>query len=337
MNFCFHSCSFRKEKPMYEGISEPVIKTHGLAKSYGAVHALKALDIEIPRHSITGFLGANGAGKSTTIKLLLGLLKPTAGSGSIFNMNIVTNSPQIRRRVGYLSQSPRFYDRMTAREALRFTARFFFKGPSPEIEKRVNEMLELVELLDRADRAVGGFSGGERQRLGIAQAQINYPDLLILDEPAAALDPMGRHAVLNIMERLRKHTTIFYSTHILDDVQRVSDRVVILHRGELISQGPVETLLNGTDGVVYSIVTQGDAAGVQENITRQPWVSNLSISASNGLTKWHVAVKDEQLANQELLRLVLSDRQMNVLQFGREKRELEQVFMQLVQEEDNGR
>jgi ABC-type multidrug transport system ATPase subunit len=98
--FLFSFVSIRKEKLMYEGISEPVITTHGLAKSYGAVHALKALDIEIPRHSITGFLGANGAGKSTTIKLLLGLLKPTAGSGSIFNMDIVKNSPQIRRTGG---------------------------------------------------------------------------------------------------------------------------------------------------------------------------------------------------------------------------------------------
>jgi ABC-2 type transport system ATP-binding protein len=322
---------------MFEQMSEPVIKTQGLSKSYGDVHALKTLDIEIPKNSITGFLGANGAGKSTTIKLLLGLLKPTAGSGTVFGLDITKDSPNIRRRVGYLSQNPRFYDRMTAREVLRFTIHFFFKGPADKIENRITEMIELVELQDKADRAVGGFSGGERQRLGIAQAQINYPDLLILDEPAAALDPMGRHAVLQIMERLRRHTTIFYSTHILDDVQRVSDRVVIVHRGELITQGPVETLLNGSNGVVYTLVTQGDVTMAKESVSNQPWVSNLNLSVSNGLTQWHVAVKDEQAANQALLRLVLANNKVNVLQFGREKRDLEQVFMQLVQEEDNGR
>jgi ABC-2 type transport system ATP-binding protein len=321
---------------MFEKVSEPVIRTHGLSKSYGDVHALKSLDIEIPKNSITGFLGANGAGKSTTIKLLLGLLKPTVGSGTIFGMDIIKDSPEIRQRAGYLSQTPRFYDRMTAREVLRFTARFFFKGPASKIEERVSEMLELVELQDRADRPVGGFSGGERQRVGIAQAQINYPDLLILDEPAAALDPMGRHAVLRIMERLRKHTTIFYSTHILDDVQRVSDRVVILHRGELVMQGPVEMLLNGTDGVVYTMVTQGEVSAAQESVVSQPWVSSLNLSVVNGLTQWQVGVKDEMVANQELLRLVLTCKELNVLEFGRQKRELEQVFMQLVQEEDNG-
>jgi ABC-2 type transport system ATP-binding protein len=325
-----------KEKHMLEGIQDAVIQTAGLSKSYGSVHALKDLSIEIPKNSITGFLGANGAGKSTTIKLLLGLLKPTAGSGTIFGLDIIKNSAEIRSSVGYLSQTPRFYDRMTAREVLRFTARFFFKGPASQIEERVNKMLELVDLTDRADRSVGAFSGGERQRLGIAQAQINYPDLLILDEPAAALDPMGRHAVLNIMERLRKHTTIFYSTHILDDVQRVSDRVVILHRGELVTQGTVETLLNGKDGVVFSLTTQGDVTAARHRIARQPWVTNVSVTVTSGIARWGVSVNDEHAAQHELLRLALADDSLDVLEFGRQKRELEQVFMQLVQEEDNG-
>jgi ABC-2 type transport system ATP-binding protein len=327
----------RKEKQMLEGVQEAVIQTAGLSKSYGSVHALKDLNIEVPKNSITGFLGANGAGKSTTIKLLLGLLKPGAGSGTIFGLDILRNSPEIRCRVGYLSQTPRFYDRMTAREVLRFTARFFFKGPAAQIEGRVNEMLELVDLQDRADRSVGGFSGGERQRLGIAQAQVNYPDLLILDEPAASLDPMEQHAILNIMERLRKHSTIFYSTHILDDVQRVSDRVVILHRGELVTQGPVETLLNGKDGVVFSLTTQGDVGAARQRIAGQPWVSKLSVTESGGIARWGVSVNDDRTAQHELLRLVLADGSLDVLEFGRQKRELEQVFMQLVQEEDNGR
>jgi len=322
---------------MFEQVVQPVIQTRGLSKSYTGVHALKGLNMEVPKHSITGFLGANGAGKSTTIKLLLGLLRPSAGGGEIFGLDIVHDSPEIRRRVGYLSQTPRFYDRMTAREVLQFTARFFFRGPASEIDNRVDEMLELVELQEKADRIVGGFSGGERQRLGIAQAQINYPDLLILDEPAASLDPMGRYAVLQIMERLRKYTTIFYSTHILDDVQRVSDRVVILHRGELVTQGPVETLLNGSDGVVYNLVTEGEVGAATKLVGNQPWVASLHVSVVNGLNHWQVTVTDEQAANQQLLRFVLADERIHVLDYGRQKLELEQVFMQLVKEEDHGR
>ncbi|HET9908167.1 MAG TPA: ABC transporter ATP-binding protein, partial [Anaerolineales bacterium] len=235
-----------------------VIETQGLTKSYKGVNALQPLNLRVRQHSICGFLGPNGAGKSTTIKLLLGLARPTGGSAKVFGMDIVRDSTDIRKRVGYLAQDPRYYDHMTARETLRFTARFFYSGPEKRMEDRIDETLELVGLSDKADRSIKGFSGGERQRLGIAQAQINYPDLLILDEPAASLDPMGRRDVLEVMERLRKHTTIFYSTHILEDVQRVSDTVAILNHGRLIAQAPIAELTSGKDGIIYSLKVKGD-------------------------------------------------------------------------------
>ena len=147
-------------------MSEPAvsaISTDALTKSYDGVAVLKALNINIRQHSICGFLGPNGAGKTTTIKLLLGLAKPTAGGGTIFGQDIVTESTEIRRRVGYLSQDPRYYDHMTARETLRFTARFFYRGSRAAIEDRVDEVLELVGLANKADRSIKGFSGGERQ------------------------------------------------------------------------------------------------------------------------------------------------------------------------------
>jgi ABC-2 type transport system ATP-binding protein len=311
-----------------------VIETQGLGKSFGEVQALKSLDLAVPKNSITGFLGPNGAGKTTTIRLLLGLNRPSTGSARVFGQDIVEESLEIRRRVGYLAQSPRFYDDMTARETLRFSARFFFRGPKAKIEARVSDMLDLVGLSEKADRPMRGFSGGERQRLGIAQAQINDPELLILDEPAAALDPMGRHAVLRIMEQLRERATIFYSTHILDDVQRVSDRVVILNRGELIAQGPVQALLAGDQGTVYTIITQGDTELACERLSRQPWVTNLEFSHVEEGTRWVVAVSDTEAAQARLLRLVMQDEWIEVIEYGRHVLELEEIFMRLVEENE---
>lgn len=313
-----------------------VINTEGLTKTFKGVNALQSLDLKVPRNSIFGFLGPNGAGKTTTIKLLLGLARPTGGSATVFGLDSVKDSPEIRKHVGYLAQDPRYYEGMTARETLRYTAHFFYTGPKAAIEDRINNTLELVGLTDKADRPIKGFSGGERQRLGIAQAQINFPDLLILDEPAASLDPMGRHDVLEVMERLRKHTTIFYSTHILSDVQRVSDTVAILKHGQLIAQAPIETLLAGNEGVVYTLSFKGSVDGVQARLSSQPWVSAVNVVPShNAHTTWQVSVTDESAAENHLLRLLLEDWAVTITEFGRKKYDLEEVFMSMVGEEQH--
>jgi ABC-2 type transport system ATP-binding protein len=226
---------------------------------------------------------------------------------------------------------------MTARETLRFTARFFFSGPRPQIEARVDEMLDLVGLQDKADRPLKGFSGGERQRLGLAQAQINDPDLLILDEPAAALDPIGRLDVLKVMEGLRERTTIFYSTHILDDVQQVSDTVAILNHGEMVAQGPIEQLLSAGDGPVYSLSLEGDGEAARARIADLPWVAGVDVARHNGTTALQVSVTDEAAAKAQLLRRVLADERVTVLEFSRKRYELEEVFVNLIQGGDHGR
>jgi ABC-type ATPase involved in cell division len=162
--------------------SEPlVIQMQGLSKSYKEVDALKSLDLHVPEKSIFGFLGPNGAGKTTTIKLLLGLIKPTGGGGTVFGRDIVRESVDIRANVGYLPQDARFYEHMTACQTLDYTARFFYRGPQKEIDKWVDEMIELVGLTGKADRPIKGFSSGERQRLGIAQAEVTMPELTGLE------------------------------------------------------------------------------------------------------------------------------------------------------------
>jgi ABC-2 type transport system ATP-binding protein len=307
-----------------------VINTEGLSKSYGEVHALKSLNLRVPQKSIFAFLGPNGAGKTTTIKLLLGLLKPTRGGGQILGMDILQDSVDIRARIGYLPQDARFYEHMTARQTLEYTARFFYSGPQSAIDKRVNEMIELVGLEGKADRPIKGFSGGERQRLGIAQAEVNYPDLLILDEPAASLDPQGRRDVLEVMSRLRKYTTIFYCTHILDDAQRVSDQVAIVNQGELITQTSIEELLAGTGDLIYSVTLKGDAQSAYSRIIQHPWVSGIEASQQGEETIWRVSVTDEAAAKDQLMGLLVSQG-LKVANFSRQEQNLEDVFLNIVE------
>jgi len=318
-------------------VSIPVIETSGLTKTFKGVQALKPLDLKVSQNSICGFLGPNGAGKTTTIKLLLGLARPTGGRGRVFGLDIEKENTEIRRRIGYLAQDPRFYEYMTARETLRFTARFFYEGPRAEIESRIAETLDLVGLTDKADRPIKGFSGGERQRLGIAQAQVNYPDLLILDEPAAALDPIGRRDVLEVLCRLRKHSTVFYSTHILEDVQRVSDTVVILNKGALVAQGPIEDVLASRQGAAFLLTVKGDCAAAETRLRSQPWVTGMQVMSKNGRVSWQIRVSDPDLAEARLVPLALGGGGVTVCEFGRKAQNLEDVFLSIVEESNHER
>ena len=226
---------------------------------------------------------------------------------------------------------------MSAYETLDFTARFFFNGPDTEIKNRIEETLDLVGLANKADRPIKTFSGGERQRLWIGQAQVNYPDLLILDEPAASLDPLGRRDVLAVMERLREYATVFYSTHILDDVQRVSDAVAILNHGELVTHGPIEQLLVGSGGIVYSVKIRGDAGRAQARILEQPWVTEAQAMERNGEITLVVNVSDPVAAESQLARLLLADEQLIMTEFKRRTYELEEIFLELIEGGNNVR
>lgn len=312
--------------------TELAVHTSALTKSYDGVNSVDAIDLRVPRHSVFGFLGPNGAGKTTTMKMLLGLIRPTSGGGRIFGLDIATDSPEVRRRIGYLPQEPRFYPRMTARETLRFAAGFFFSGPADRIETRTREMLELVGLSDKADRPIKTLSGGETQRLGIAQAQIHEPDLLILDEPAAALDPLGRRDVLAILEQFRTTSTVFYSTHILDDVQRVSDMVCILKDGRIISQGPLDEVLTGGSAPVFTVVIEGDVVAARAALLEQPWVDQVAVDGVGDSARMRITVTDVDTAAARLQRVLLADESLIVREFTRPSPKLEDVFVGLVED-----
>jgi ABC-2 type transport system ATP-binding protein len=219
------------------------ISTAGLTKTYPGVAALTDLSLDVPVGSIYGFLGPNGAGKTTTLRILAGLTRPTAGRASVAGVPIEAG-PAYRREVGYLAQEPRFYDWMTGRETLRFVASLYPGATRPD-DARIASTLARVGLADAADRRTATYSGGMRGRLGIAQALIGSPSVLLLDEPVSALDPIGRREVLDLMRELKGEATVFYSTHILDDVQRVSDHVAILDAGRLVRAAPTAELLAG--------------------------------------------------------------------------------------------
>ena len=231
------------------------ITTSHLSKQYPGVTALDGLTLDVPVGSIYGFLGANGAGKTTAIKILAGLTRPTSGTATVAGIPLSAGD-DYKRAIGYLGQEPRFYPWMSGRTTLRYVAGFY-PWVSDPIERRIDDALALAGITDAADRPTGTYSGGMRQRLGIAQALIGRPRLLLLDEPASALDPVGRRDVLEIMERLRGDTTIFYSTHILDDVQRVSDHVAILDHGKLVRAAPTQELLRSLSPDRLAVVVRG--------------------------------------------------------------------------------
>jgi ABC-2 type transport system ATP-binding protein len=203
--------------------------------------ALKGLNLSIRAGEVFGFLGPNGAGKTTTINVLLGFIPPASGTAYLFGIDV--RQPIARQRIGYLPEMTYYYKFLTAEELLRFYARIF-DIPHLEADKRIDALLKLVELEPARKRLIKTYSKGMQQRVGIAQALINDPDLLILDEPTSGLDPLGRMKVREIIQRLKNEgKTVFFSSHELGEVETVCDRVAIINQGELKTLGRVDDLV----------------------------------------------------------------------------------------------
>jgi len=203
--------------------------------------ALLGLDLEVNAGEVFGFLGPNGAGKTTTMNVLLGFVPPTSGAAYLFGIDV--RQPIARQRIGYLPELTYYYKFLTAEELLRFYAKIFGL-PRGETDRRIAELLKLVELEHASKRPIKSYSKGMQQRVGLAQALINNPDLLILDEPTSGLDPLGRMKVREIIQRLKNEgKTVFFSSHELGEVETVCDRVAIIHQGELKTIGRVNSIM----------------------------------------------------------------------------------------------
>ena len=306
------------------------IRCAGLRKTYGRVPALDGLDLDVPEGAVFGFLGPNGAGKTTTIRLLTGLAAATGGQAWVAGQPVSAGAGPLARHLGYLPEEPGFYGWMTPREFLDYVGQLFGLKPS-ERKARTQELLGLVGLAEVAGRRIAGFSRGMRQRLGVAQALVNRPPVLFLDEPASALDPAGRREMLALIEHLRGECTVFMSTHILADVERVCDTVGILARGKLVTQGPRAELLARYAHPVF--VLEADAGGEAALAAwakaqrAQSWVTG--VDGQGGVAR--LTVNDVAAAKQALLPAVVAAG-LTLTCYGLEQPSLEDVFLQLVGE-----
>jgi ABC-2 type transport system ATP-binding protein len=217
-----------------------ILQIKNLAKKFDQHDVLKDVNFSVPEHSIYGFIGQNGAGKTTTMKIALGLLPADNGTVMVCGETVQFGQTKTNKSIGYLPDVPEFYNYMRPNEYLRLCGEITGLS-NTEIKSRSHELLDLVGLTN-INKKIGGFSRGMKQRLGVAQALINQPALLICDEPTSALDPMGRKELLDILTQIRSQTTIIFSTHILSDVEKICDRVALLHDGIIVMDGTITEL-----------------------------------------------------------------------------------------------
>ncbi|MFS0861144.1 ABC transporter ATP-binding protein [Fredinandcohnia sp. 179-A 10B2 NHS] len=302
---------------------EYVVETKNLSKKFGRENAVMDVDLKIKKGEIYGFLGPNGAGKTTTIRMLLGLMKPTTGSIHILQKNLVKERIDILKRVGSLVENPSYYPHLTAYENLEALRKIL---GSPK--QRIHEVLEIVRLSDVGNKKVKGFSLGMKQRLGIAAALLNNPELLILDEPTNGLDPSGIIEIRNLIKRLPSEygVTVLISSHLLSEIDQMATTVGIITKGKLIFQDSIESLrLYAQQKVILEVSQHQDAwrtllaSGIKSDLMKE------SIYLENG--------SNENVAN--AVRTLVQDG-YSVYRVREDKRSLEDIFLQLTTEEKIG-
>jgi ABC-2 type transport system ATP-binding protein len=243
---------------------QTVIEAKGLVKKYGELEAVSGIDLEVHSGEIFGFLGPNGAGKSTTISMLCTLLMPTAGIASVAGINVMKDPAAVRQRIGLVFQDPSLDDQLTGRENLEFHA-FIYSVPAAERRKRIDEMLDLLQLSDRASSQVRTYSGGMKRRLEIARGMLHQPQVLFLDEPTIGLDPQTRKSIWTHLNELRsrKGVTIFMTTHYMDEAE-YCDRIAIIDRGRIVALGTPDELKAKVGGDVVTMTSSDPDAAARE-------------------------------------------------------------------------
>ena len=319
--------SARPEGPASAAESHGVtaaVELNGVGKRFGGAVALDDLSLRVPEGSVFGFLGPNGAGKTTTLRILTGLARPTSGTARVLGRDVTAADGGVRAEVGFLPDVPAFYKWMTAAQYLRFAGSLFgLRGAI--LDERVAALLDLAGL-GQVDTHIGGFSRGMKQRLGVAQALINAPRLLLLDEPTSALDPIGRRDVLDMVAALRGRTTVFFSTHILADVERVCDTVAIVDHGRVVAHAPIDELRRRRGGRSRLAVDVDDPPRLAAALTGAAWLRGMEL-VEGGLR----LTTDDPEAAQRDLPAVVARENLALRRFESDELSLEDVFVDLVE------
>ena len=258
---------------------ETVIETSDLTKTYGSLVAVNKLNLKVEKNTVHGFLGPNGAGKSTTIKVLIGLLKADSGSANILGQEIGWDRPETRSRVGYMPELPKLPKHLKGTELLDIYGRMHGMTKD-EREKQVPELLDMVGLSERGNDLIGHYSKGMQQRLGLAQALLNAPELLILDEPSIGLDPVGMVEVRDLMKKMaEKGTTIFLSSHLLHEVQQICTQITIINKGVEVTSGTLEEISAKVEGPLkIEVEVDRFSEKILAVVNELPFVDNVSRS-----------------------------------------------------------
>jgi ABC-2 type transport system ATP-binding protein len=302
-----------------------ILELKGVTKKFGDMEVIKDLSFSVPEHSVFGFLGKNGAGKTTTMKMVLGFLQPTEGEIHVCGEKVTYGNTKTNRYIGYLPDVPEFYGYMNPKEYLKLCGEV--TGLKKEvIHTRSKELLTLVGL-DGVNRRIRGFSRGMKQRLGIAQALMNEPRLLICDEPTSALDPVGRKEILDILSVARKQTTIVFSTHILSDVERICDSIGVLDNGKLVLQGTVADIKNNCrkDTVQIELASANHTIELEKNLKKLPFVLKTTLSGN----RIDVQLSKADQLGTEILSLILKEN-VPLLRYEIMEPSLENVFLEVV-------
>jgi len=295
-----------------------LIEIKNLTKMYGNFKALDGLSLTVEENEVFGYLGPNGAGKTTTINLMMGMLQPTSGSIRIANIDVERDPLKVKKICGYLPENVGFYDHLTARQNLLYFSEFYGFGRQ-EALKIIDDLLELVGIPDAADRKVGEFSKGMKQRLGLAQALLNDPKIVFLDEPTSGLDPQGAADFREIIRRLKKEgKTIFFSSHILSEVKEVCETVGIINKGKLVAKGRIEEF-NKSFTIVVETEPAADASVLEA-------FGEVKVKDSR------IIVEAEKDCRVEISR-ALFDKGYLIKELHLMEPSLEEIYMRIVQEE----
>lgn len=302
-----------------------MIEVIGLRKKYGRFEALKSINFKVEEGSVFGFIGRNGAGKTTTMNILTGLLKFDEGKILIQGKDFLKNKYKIIKSIGYLPETPSFYDYMNSYEYLNFMGQIMGCS-NKNLKNTVSKLLDRVKLTGQAKRRIGGYSRGMKQRLALAVAFLNNPEILFLDEPASALDPEGRMEMLELIEELKdEKITIFLSTHILNDAERVCDRICIIDKGRILLTENLSHLYKTYIQPIFDIEFEDNPANKIEPLKKLSWISNIKIDGH----RVSIYVRDIDSAKKEILKEI-AGLDTAVVGYQIRKSTLEDIFMRMV-------